>query len=140
MGVFHFYCTANFPPMISADPVFRVNLGEESINVYSITVEDEGDDFTLSVQGGLPPNSMLEKVGKQEYIFQWKLVEVTTMPLIFVANDTKGASSVFVATVEVCACVNGGTCTLDGLLTSNKTKVMNCLCNEGNIFLIIKAS
>jgi hypothetical protein len=58
---------------------------------------------------------------------------VTTAPLAFVANDSQGASSIFTPNVEVCACVNGGNCTKDGLLSSDATIVLNCVCPEGNV-------
>ena len=129
------FSAENFPPIISADAIFRVNIGEQFKNSLRLIVKDPEDDFSLSVQGGLPPNSELEEVEEGEYIFQWNLLEVTTESLIFVANDSKGATSVFVPTVEMCACANGGNCTLDGLLTSNTTIIMNCRCNEGNLIL-----
>ena len=34
-------------------------------------------------------------------------------------------------TVEICACANGGSCTRNGLITSNLTIIMNCQCTEG---------
>ena len=122
----------NFPPNISTDAVFSVTLGQES--AFSITVNDPGDTFMLNVVGGLPPNSMLEDVGGGEYVFHWTLQEITTEPLVFVANDSKGASSTFIPIVEVCACANGGNCTRDGLLSSNATVILNCVCSEGNLY------
>ena len=122
----------NFPPNISADATFRVNLGQES--TFTLYIEDPGDEFTLSVRGGLPENSFLEETDDEGvFDFRWTLEEITTEPLVFVANDSRGASSLFVPTVEVCACVNGGNCTLDGLLTSDATVVMNCVCSDGRL-------
>lgn len=122
----------NFPPNISADATFRVNLGQES--TFTLYIEDPGDEFTLSVRGGLLENSFLEETDDEGvFDFRWTLEEITTEPLVFVANDSKGASSLFVPTVEVCACVNGGNCTLDGLLTSDATVVMNCVCSDGRL-------
>ena len=121
---------ANFPPNISADAVFNIRLGQES--TFTIIVKDPGDNFTLTVLGGLPSNSVLEYKGEGEYIFRWTLQETTAEPLIFSANDSKGASSTFVPIVEVCACANGGNCTRDGLLSSNATVILNCVCPEGN--------
>lgn len=95
-------------------------------------MKDTGDDtFMLTVLGGLPPNSALEDVGEGEYIFRWNLQEVTTESLVFVANDSRGALSIYVPIVEVCACVNEGNCTRQGLLSSNATVVLNCMCPEG---------
>ena len=121
--------TENFPPNISADAVFRVTLGMESI--YILTVVDPGDNVTLSVRGGLPVNSVLEKVDEEEYIFIWTLMELTNEPLVFIANDSRGAASTFSPVVEVCACVNGGVCTREGIITSNATITLKCMCTEG---------
>ena len=119
----------NSAPNITAAAVFSVLLGEESL--YPLTVVDTGDNFTLDVVGGLPANSALESVGEGEFIFRWVLEELTTEPLVFVANDSRGAASTFVPIVEVCACANGGNCTRDGLLTANATLVLKCVCTEG---------
>ena len=122
------YLAENFPPNISANVVFRVNTDSES--VYSLTVTDPGDNITLTLQEQ-PQNSNLKLAGDGEYTFYWNLSEPTTEPLVFIATDMSGASTSFVPTVEVCACVNGGNCTLDGVVTSNSTVVLNCQCPQG---------
>lgn len=127
--------TENFPPNISADAVFRVTLGMES--TYILTVMDPGDNVTLSVRGGLPVNSVLEKVDEEEYIFIWTLMGLTNEPLVFIANDSRGAASTFSPVVEVCACVNGGACTREGIITSNATITLKCMCTEGMLCIII---
>ena len=121
----------NFPPNISAEATFRVNVGEDTVFTLNVVDPNPGDKFTLTIQGGLPADSVLEKITEGEYVFRWNLMGVTTEPLVFIANDTRGASSVFIPTVEVCTCVNGGSCTLDGLLASDTTVVLNCQCSEG---------
>lgn len=121
--------SANFPPDISAGAVFSVTLRQET--AYTIVVEDIGDNFTLSILGELPPNSVLDDMGEGVYVFRWNPLEVTTAPLVFAANDSRGALSIFVPNVEVCACVNGGNCTKDGLLSTNATTILNCMCPEG---------
>ena len=92
---------------------------------------DPGDNVTLSIQGGLPPNSIIEDLGDGEYELRWNLQELTNDPLVFVATDTRNASSTHTPIVEVCACANDGVCTLNGLLTTNTTITMACLCSEG---------
>ena len=124
----------NFPPTIEADSLFRIDIGIEA--EYSLTVEDQTDSFTLTIQGGLPQNSDLISLEDGAYIFRWNLQEPTTNPLVFVAIDSQGAASTFVPKVEVCACVNGGVCTEDGLLTTNSTVVLNCQCTEGRFNIL----
>ena len=96
-----------------------------------LSVMDPGDNVTLSVQGGLPDTATLEELTEGEFVFQWTLQEVTYEPLTFVANDSKGAASVFSPKLEVCACANGGNCSFDGISSNNVTIVMNCQCTQG---------
>ena len=106
----------------------QVNLGKES--VFVINVIDPGDNFTLKLKGGLPSSSTLENTGNGEYIFTWNLTETTNRTLEFIANDTRGAATVFIPRVEVCPCQNGGICTLNGVDSDDATVVMNCQCND----------
>lgn len=105
--------------------------------MFYLTVEDEEDDFTFVIEGGLPENALLEEIGDGEFLFRWNLQSVTNKPLIFVANDSSGASSMFIPTVEICACENGGLCTEENLPTTDMTNVniKICLCGEGKLFL-----
>ena len=124
----------NFPPSISTaeeNLILRVTIGEEA--TLRLTVTDPGDEFNFIIQGEFPDNPILEKISEEEFVFRWTPQGITNMPLTFVANDSSGASSDFTPTVEICACVNGGNCTLDGVLTSNITIVMGCQCTQGNL-------
>ena len=127
----HDYHPGNFPPNISGNATFQVTVGVTA--VFYLTVEDEDDDFTFTVQGGLPENSFLQEIDDGEFKFSWNLQRVTNRPLMFVANDSLGASSIFAPDVEICACENGGICTEENLPTMNTTNanVKKCLCNEG---------
>lgn len=116
------------PPSILADSVFRVNIDEES--VYILSVSDPGDNFTLTLMNEPPDKFVLEESGG-EYLYKWTLLGITNVTLTFIAMDSRGAASTFTPTVELCACVNGGNCTLDGVLTNNASVVMNCHCSEG---------
>ena len=119
----------NTPPLILADSMFRVNIGEESI--YRLSVSDpDGDNFTLTLLNEVPDDPKLEQTG-EEYLFVWTLLDITNVTLTFVATDSKGAATLFSPTVELCACVNNGNCTRDGLLVNSPTIVMNCRCSEG---------
>ena len=124
---------ANFPPEISADTSLRVSIGEEF--VYKLSVNDPGDEVFLTMHGGLPRGSTLEQIDEGKHVFQWTIQEVTTEPLVFIANDTAGASSTFSPVLHICACVNGGNCSLNGPLSGTSTVVMNCNCSEGTCFL-----
>ena len=78
----------------------------------------------------LPDDPRLDQIG-EEYSFIWTLQEITNVTLAFIAVDSKGAATLFSPTVELCACVNNGNCTRDGLLVDSPTIVVNCHCSEG---------
>ncbi len=99
--------------------------------MFILVVTDPGDEYTLSVLGGLPDGSMLEEASEGEFVFRWTLQQVMYEPLVFIANDSRGAASTFIPTVEICACVNGGMCTHAGIITNNATILLNCQCTEG---------
>ena len=125
--------TENTPPLISADARLRVNLEEEF--TYSLTVVDPGDNFTLTVLGELANQAQFEKIDDEQYSLKLNLKTLTNDALVLVANDSKGASTTFIPILEICACVNGGQCTTEGVLTSNTTIIMKCLCDEGNVLV-----
>ena len=127
---FFFFFTDNFPPNISGNSVFRVNVNQES--TYFLSVTDPDDTFTLIIEGGNPNNSTLVKIEEGEYMFVLNL-QMTFEPLrlVFVANDSRGGVATFEPTLEICACSNLGTCIRDGLISSNSTIIMSCQCTEG---------
>lgn len=68
------------------------------------------------------------------YSFSWTLQEPTDLSLSFVATNSMNALSLLTPRVKICACSNGGTCTLDGILSiQNNSVVMACECPEGSI-------
>lgn len=55
------------------------------------------------------------------------------LPLVFSATDSLGATGTFTLRLEVCACRNGGNCTLEGVVNpSADVVIMNCICPPGN--------
>lgn len=129
-----FLSAENVAPNITGSVTFRVNLQTESL--FTFSVADPGDNFTVSIQGELPPEFFLEYAGSGEYTFRWNLQQVTNVPLVFVATDTQNVSSTFIPTVEVCACANDGICTVEGIITTNSTITMTCRCSEGKLITI----
>ena len=124
------FVSANFPPNITGESVFRVTVGQQT--QYTFTVTDPGDTFIVGVIGGLPISSELINQGEGVVAFVWALQQPTNMSLTFFARDSLNASSTLSPRLEVCACANGGECTLDGVLsTDDNTVIMNCLCTEG---------
>ena len=107
-----------------------MDVGEESI--YTFNVTDMDDTFNVSVIGGLPDDSELIRDGSI-FVFQWRLMEVDNITVAFSAVDSMMAGSVLRPTVEICACENGGNCTLNGILGIDALNpiIMNCECPQG---------
>ena len=121
----------NFPPSISGESVLKVTVGKAA--TYSFKVEDEGDEFKVSVEEGFPDGATLSDNGGGDYSLHWTPASATEYPLTFVAVDSAGAAANLKPQVQVCGCVNGGECTLDGIfdLVTASSVVMNCVCPEG---------
>ena len=122
--------TGNFPPNISGNAVFRVNIGQES--TYFLSVTDPDDTVSVTVEGITSHNSTLMNVEGGEYVYVLNLQSIHEfLQLVFVANDSRGAVAMLEPTVEICACANEGICTRDGVITGNSTVILNCQCTEG---------
>ena len=123
---------------MSGDETIRLELGQETI--YNFTVIDhDGDNYTVHYTAvGTFANTSLTDDGDGHYSFKFTVhggqVDTT---LAITAEDSKGAAATLTPILEVCGCINGGNCTLQGLLTIELTTViMNCECPEG-IFAIL---
>ena len=128
----------NFPPNITGESVFNVTVGQRA--VYTFTVMDEGDTFTVEVVGGIPEGASFEDNGEGEYTFSWNLEVVTNRldvpALSFRATDSGGAVSLLTPQLVVCPCTNDGECTQRGILnTALPVLILNCICPEGECTL-----
>lgn len=132
--------------MITTVDVFSVVVGE--LRIFPILVTDvNGDTFTLTFSGGVvnAASSSLAQNSSGQYSFSILISDFSELdvvqPLVFVVTDERNASSELVQRVEVCACVNDGDCTSDGILGTDSTIVQTCLCPDGEytwcIFCII---
>ena len=136
MYLFH---TVNVPPVITTFEVFTVGLG--AMQQLAILVTDANDDdFNLSFSGGIvEASSILEAETPGQYNFSIQVSDSSQLdslqPLVFVATDGRGASSELVQMVQVCACINGGECTPDGILGIDSTVILTCLCPDGKKFI-----
>ena len=131
---------ANNPPRISGPNTLFVVLEEETQLTFNVT--DDKNNFTVSVPNGLPMGATLTSNtvnGVTEYTFSWTLYELVDVSLIFEARDELNAVAVLNVQVQICACKNGGNCTLEGLLSiTNETVVLNCQCPDGKMFYSCK--
>ena len=123
-----------FPPVFTANSTFVVTVGRPS--VYYFTVD--ASNVTVGVVGGVPIGATLMGVHGM-YTFTWTLEGPLNLSLTFSAMDSYNVTSLLSVRVEVCACQNGGNCTLDGLVgvALGQSVVMNCVCSKGGWFPFI---
>ncbi len=115
--------------MLGGSEVFLVTLRQESVYFFNAT--DEGDNFTVTISGDQPVNSSLENNGSL-YTFTWSLQELDNRTITFLASDSMNAVSMLDPQILFCVCENNGTCTLDGLLSTDQNPlIMNCECQQG---------
>ena len=122
--------SANNPPNITSEiTVFLVNVREE--NVYTFQVMDS-NNFNVSIVNGTPSGSVLTDDGEGMYTFKWTPLDIPTKELTFLAVDELGAATSHTPLVQVCACFNGGQCTMQGVpSTGQLLQVFACICTEG---------
>ena len=108
------------------------------MSVYKFWVLDDGDDFSVGIVGDLPvPYELIEK-SNGVFELQLTLQRLADISLSLFAKDSLNASSVLSPRLEVCACANGGECSLKGLLSTDETTViMNCICPPGRPLIIL---
>eukprot|EP00731_Ephydatia_muelleri_P009511 Em0005g97a len=118
----------HFPPAIRGNASYMVIIGQPSY--YYFVVEDT-NDVTVGVVGGVPPDATLVST-RGQHTFTWTLGWVQNVSLVFFAIDSSNLTSFLSVQVELCACQNGGNCTLDGLVgvASGQSVIMNCVCGR----------
>ncbi len=121
----------NYPPNITSEngDIFFITVGEE--NIYSFTFVDT-NHFNVTIDGGTPIGGILSDDGKGTYTFRWTPTSSPEKPLSFIAMDTIGAATLHEPVLRVCACFNGGECTME--ILKNKTiETLICNCTEGKL-------
>ena len=122
----------NFPPVLNGSMTFRVTTGQSAL--YSFTATDSGSVTVVPAVQGLASNTYTFSSSNNTYSLTLTLVEPTNISVAFIATDNMNAVSTISPRVEICACQNGGVCTLDGILTADASSVvMRCECPEGKL-------
>ena len=116
-------------PTFSGTDIFKVIVGTE--NIYTFSVKDADDNFTVTIVGGAPNGGQLVHNGEGMYTLRWMVSAIPTSSVTFRAEDARGAVVLLSPLLHVCSCFNGGTCTLDGVIHSDSLINMTCLCTEG---------
>jgi len=129
--------TDTFPPNITAPAVFMATVGINSMYSFMVT-----DSISVSVmvnrQFDLPSNVLLTNISSEDYVLTWLPLDVSEeLNITIVATGARNVSSVFNPRVQLCGCVNNGTCTEDGVLNLQLPFViLNCGCPTGKYDLI----
>ena len=120
----------NSPPSMVGNKTLRVIVGQETM--YSFTVEDTTDNFTVNAIERQVVNTSLTNDGNGNFTYTFTVYKPSNVTLTFLAEDSMGAATSLTPILELCSCVHGGNCTLQGLLTIESTTIiMNCECPEG---------
>ena len=131
----------SFPPSITAPESFMATVGEES--VYTFTVSSSSDDISVIIlhegEETLPSGVQLNNPDGGSYNITWTPADNTSvLNLTIVAMDPNAdnISSFFNPVVQLCACVNGGNCTTEGLLANDLSfVVLKCKCPGGMYYV-----
>ena len=97
---------------------------------YSFTAIDDASDTVVVTIEGLSADDYTLIQNGNSYTLS---IDVTIgVPIIIVATDSMNVVSTLSPTIEICACQNGGNCTLDGVLaTGQDIIIMLCECPPG---------
>lgn len=114
--------------MLSGLTTFRVIVGSTSSYIFTAV---DTDDVVVTIEG--PPASHYTLIQNgNSYTLNFLVSSVFTYETMIVAMDTMDVASTLNPRVEICACQNGGNCTLDGIITQTSNVVdMLCMCTSG---------
>lgn len=129
------FVLANDPPILLGHNIFFITIGERSH--YTFNVTDDHNNFTLTVEGGLPDNASLQIDGSS-YTLSWTLslpvnqINSFNKTIAIIAKDELNATALLNPQIQICACGEGGNCTAEGLLNvSTNPLILNCDCSPG---------
>ena len=124
----------NFPPNVTADDTFSVKIGQ--MNIFNFTVQDADGNIIVNVLGEVSPTELIiVNKGGNQYSLHYRPTAVSNKTMTLIA-DPHNASATFTPSLHFCACLNGGNCTLEGLVLSDaQTLTMNCACSEGKLYM-----
>ncbi len=116
--------------------MFNVTVGVQ--NIYTFRVSDS-NNFTVAIDELMPQGSQLFDDGNGRYTFRWRPESSPSTILSFVAVDELGAATLHSPVLHVCACFNGGQCTLEGVPSTDQLiQNLTCICPEGNVKLLLR--
>ena len=99
---------------------------------YYFTVNDT-EQFNVSFIGNL--TGYLTDNGGGLYSFNINYTNTTANATVaFLAKNMRGSASMLAPQLQICACINGGMCTQDGILNVNQNPLLlNCKCLQSKL-------
>lgn len=125
---------ANNPPRVVGNSTFRLHANVTSTLMF--TVSDRNDTYTVSLMGKPPPPAdyTFSRSG-DEFNFTWTPSTFSSIRLVFVANDSSGAITVFHPEVRLCGCrldLNATCIDSDADGGDDRFIMQDCQCASGN--------
>ncbi len=124
--------TANNPPIITGPQRLMVTLNQEIEVTINVT---DTNLVSFNITNGVLPGSSLirDPDDVSIYTFTWTPAQfMENRTIVFTAVDDMNANTVYEPIIEICSCLNGGTCTSEGLLNQMANPLtLNCICLDG---------
>ncbi|XP_076831604.1 mucin-4 [Brachyhypopomus gauderio] len=119
----------NMPPIVTDPLVIRCTVNT-TVRVQFAVQDANQDAFSFSLLYPRPPQA---SIGSGDGVLVWKPLNVQPVLLTVQVSDYT-SSSYLTPVVQVCNCLNGGTCQFQSVAENNlqsKFQVVGCLCPPG---------
>ncbi|KAK1791504.1 hypothetical protein P4O66_013508 [Electrophorus voltai] len=121
--------SSNMPPMVSGPLVIRCKVNT-TVRVQFAVQDVNRDAFTFSLLFPRPPQA---SIGSGDGVLVWTPLNIQPVPLTVQVSDYT-SSSYLTPVVQICNCLNGGTCQFQSVAENKlqgKFQVVGCLCTPG---------
>ncbi|XP_071007532.1 mucin-4 [Oncorhynchus clarkii lewisi] len=119
----------NMPPIVTEPTVIRCKV-KSTVRVQISTQDSNLDSISFSLLFPRPPQA---SVGKSDGILTWTPLNIQPVYLTIRVDDQL-LSSQFTPILQVCNCLNGGTCQYNSIVDNHlqgRFLVVGCLCPKG---------
>ncbi|XP_064173635.1 fibrillin-2 isoform X2 [Anguilla rostrata] len=119
----------NMPPIVTQPTVIQCKVND-MVQVQFIAEDANSDTVTFSLQFPRPP---LASIGNADGILTWTPINTQPVLLTVRASDQL-FGSLFSPVIQMCNCLNGGTCQYDSIAENHlqgKFQIVGCLCPKG---------
>ncbi|XP_031434910.1 mucin-4-like [Clupea harengus] len=120
---------ANMPPIVTEPTVIRCKVNQ-TVQVQVRAEDPNHDPFSFSLLHPRPPQAT---ISNGDGVLVWTALSVRPVRLSVLVSDHM-SSSLLVPVLQVCACLNGGTCQYSTITQNHlqgKFQVVGCLCPRG---------